>query len=145
MSNLWIVSPKLVVMVSEEDMDMRKIYLNAEHPRHLVPQPNGHSVGHWEGNVLKVDTIGYSDRQGKLSDKHMVETIQKLKVGKAWTLQREMTITSGGKTTTRKAAEVWRPDLRVYENVCEENFTRFKLVNGQIEVSPVETTDQEQQ
>ena len=26
------------------------------------PQSNGHSIGHWEGDSLVVDTIGFSDR-----------------------------------------------------------------------------------
>lgn len=41
---------------------MRRIYLNREHPRNLKPTWNGHSIGHWEGDTLVVDTIGFNDR-----------------------------------------------------------------------------------
>lgn len=139
MSNLWITGPKMIVMVSEEDMDVRKIHLDAQHPQPLMPQPNGHAIGHWEGNTLVVDIVGFANADGSLSDQHVVERITREKQGKAWTLKHEFTITSGGQTRTQTATEVWRPDLRVYENVCEENYSRFQMVNGQIEVSPLET------
>ena len=40
----------------------RRIYLNQEHPRNLKPSWNGHSVGHWEGDTLVIDTIGFNDQ-----------------------------------------------------------------------------------
>ena len=66
MVTLIIQGPRQIVMISEEDMDIaRKIYLNSKHPRQLTPQPNGHSIGHWDGDTLVVDTIGYADTSGK--------------------------------------------------------------------------------
>jgi Family of unknown function (DUF6152) len=42
-------------------MDLvRTIHLDqSEHPKTLVPSVGGHSIGHWEGNVLVVDTMGF--------------------------------------------------------------------------------------
>jgi len=38
----------------------RTVYLNAkEHPAHVKPTRAGHSIGHWEGDTLVVDTIGF--------------------------------------------------------------------------------------
>lgn len=38
----------------------RTIYLNAkEHPAHVKPTRAGHSIGHWEGDTLVVDTVGF--------------------------------------------------------------------------------------
>jgi hypothetical protein len=38
----------------------RVIHMNLdEHPAGLTPSPAGHSIGHWEGDVLVVDTIGF--------------------------------------------------------------------------------------
>lgn len=38
----------------------RTIHLNlAEHPAGLEPSRSGHSIGHWENDVLVVDTIGF--------------------------------------------------------------------------------------
>ena len=42
-------------------MDLeRTIHLDmAEHPADLTPSKAGHSIGHWDGDVLVVDTIGF--------------------------------------------------------------------------------------
>ncbi|MFT3905130.1 MAG: hypothetical protein QM718_02325 [Steroidobacteraceae bacterium] len=40
------------------DSHLRRIYLNAEHPKDLKPTYMGHSVGHWDGDTLVVDTVG---------------------------------------------------------------------------------------
>jgi len=38
----------------------RVIHLNMDaHPANIEPSPTGHSVGHWEGDVLVVDTVGF--------------------------------------------------------------------------------------
>ena len=41
---------------------VRRIYLNREHPKDLLPTWNGDSIGHWEGDTLVVDTIGFNDK-----------------------------------------------------------------------------------
>ena len=38
----------------------RTVYLNRkEHPANLKPSRAGHSIGHWEGDTLVVDTVGF--------------------------------------------------------------------------------------
>ncbi|MDT8397967.1 MAG: DUF6152 family protein [Pseudomonadales bacterium] len=38
----------------------RVIHMNMDaHPADIEPSPAGHSIGHWEGDVLVVDTIGF--------------------------------------------------------------------------------------
>ena len=38
----------------------RTIFMNAkEHPHSLKPSRAGHSIGHWEGDTLVVDTVGF--------------------------------------------------------------------------------------
>ena len=40
---------------------VRTIHLNVnEHPRNMAPSTGGHSIGKWEGDVLVVDTIGFT-------------------------------------------------------------------------------------
>ena len=38
----------------------RVVHLNAEHPKNLEPSLLGHSVGRWDGDVLVVDTVGFT-------------------------------------------------------------------------------------
>lgn len=132
MSNFWVMGEKVIAMISEEDMDVRKIYMNVDHPKSITPQPNGHSVGRWDGNTLVVDSIGYRKDDGTASDQHVVERIHKEQAGKAWHLVRELEITANGQTRKQSFREVWRPDLRWYENVCEENYERFQVVDGKV-------------
>ena len=40
----------------------RQIFMNAKHPDDPDPTWFGHSVGHWEGNTLVVDTVGFNDK-----------------------------------------------------------------------------------
>src|ERR1700722_8852268 len=49
-----------LIVVSEHINDgYRIVYINGKHPDEMAyPEWNGNSVGHWEGDVLVVDTIG---------------------------------------------------------------------------------------
>lgn len=38
----------------------RVVYLDIEHPAELEPSLHGHSIGHFEGDTLVVDTIGFA-------------------------------------------------------------------------------------
>jgi hypothetical protein len=40
----------------------RQIFMNAKHPEDPDPTWYGHSIGHWEGNTLVVDTVGFNDK-----------------------------------------------------------------------------------
>ena len=47
-----------VTLVYGQDDQVRHIRLNESHPAHPAPSPMGHSVGHYEGDALVVDTVG---------------------------------------------------------------------------------------
>jgi hypothetical protein len=51
-----------VTVLFEEQNHFRIIFLNATHPKDPDPSFMGHSVGHWEGDTLVVDTVGQNDR-----------------------------------------------------------------------------------
>lgn len=54
-----------IAIASEAVSAARHIYIDGQgHPKMETydPQSNGHSIGHWEGDTLVVDTIGFSDR-----------------------------------------------------------------------------------
>src|SRR5579864_8942149 len=40
----------------------RQIFMNEKHPDDPDPTWYGHSVGHWEGSTLVVDTVGFNDK-----------------------------------------------------------------------------------
>jgi len=47
-----------ITIVYDQNMNFRHIRMNGAHPANLVPSPMGDSVGHWEGDLLVIDTVG---------------------------------------------------------------------------------------
>jgi hypothetical protein len=66
-----------ITILSEVSNLPRTIYLDEKaHPDSIIPGWNGHSIGHWEGDVLMVDTIGFNGRNHNVSEKtHITEKI----------------------------------------------------------------------
>lgn len=57
-----LVERRQVTFLAEAGRSMRFVYIDQPHPRSLEPSWMGHSVGHWEGDTLVVDTIGFNER-----------------------------------------------------------------------------------
>ena len=98
-------------------------------PHPVDPDPSwmGDSVGHWEGDTLIVDTIGFNDKtelQGfrHTEDLHMVERFRRADFD---TVQYEVTIEDRNvfeKPYTLTRTFSLRPDLkRIDEFICENN------------------------
>ena len=46
-------------IIQEAYMQVRRVFLDGRsHPAKLDPTFNGHSIGHWEGDTLVIDTVG---------------------------------------------------------------------------------------
>ena len=128
----FVVQPRQVIVLHEIQHLMRFIYLGEEHPPKddLFPTYAGHSVGHWEGDTLVVDTIAttgglttldQADRP-KSGEMHVIEHIKKINGGK----QLEDLVTFDDPKTytkpwTARLLYDWRPDIRFIEYICEEN------------------------
>jgi hypothetical protein len=52
--------PRDITISLEEPRMTRRIRLDSAHPKDLEPSYLGDSIGHWEGNTLVVDTIGFN-------------------------------------------------------------------------------------
>jgi hypothetical protein len=50
-----------VTILYQHDNQIRRIALNTRHPAGIRPSPYGHSVGHYEGDVLVIDTVAMSN------------------------------------------------------------------------------------
>ncbi len=58
----FVQTPDLLVIIEELNDPARQIYLDGRsHPEDPNPSFMGHSVGHWEGDTLIVDTVGFTD------------------------------------------------------------------------------------
>jgi len=80
-----------ILLVPEVHTFARHIYMDGrKHPdaAHLLHTANGHAIGHWEGDTLVVDTVGFKGgggtpgggRVGK--DTHLVERFKLIDGGK---------------------------------------------------------------
>lgn len=47
-----------IVIFYTQDNQVRRVRLNASHPRNVKPSAMGDSIGHYEGDTLVVDTVG---------------------------------------------------------------------------------------
>jgi hypothetical protein len=47
-----------IIMVNDQNANVRHIRMNGTHPAKLVPSSMGDSVGHWDGDALVIDTVG---------------------------------------------------------------------------------------
>jgi hypothetical protein len=55
---VFIQQKDKVTLVYQHDNDYRQVWLNQGHPADLKPSAHGHSVGHYEGDTLVIDTVG---------------------------------------------------------------------------------------
>jgi hypothetical protein len=51
--------PDKITMLYDEDHEVRRVRMNQTHPAQLVPSWYGDSVGHYEGDTLVIDTVGF--------------------------------------------------------------------------------------
>jgi len=87
----WLTTPGRITMLGEVDGNrMRRIYMDGRpHPEDPDPTLHGHSIGHWEGDTLVVDTtaiapqayIAPSEAVGipNNGDMHIVERLHLVK------------------------------------------------------------------
>ena len=73
----FLQTPGRITILNEVSNLPRTIYLDEKaHSVSFIPGWNGHSIGHWEKDVLVVDTIGFNGRSQNVSEKmHMSEKI----------------------------------------------------------------------
>ena len=59
---IFLQTPDEIVIVTEQDHQIRHVAMNQPHSENPKPSWYGESVGHYEGDTLVVDTIGFNDR-----------------------------------------------------------------------------------
>ena len=58
-----VQTPKEVIEFFEYDHTVRYIFTDGrKHPDDVTPTYNGHSIGHWEGDALVVDTVALNGK-----------------------------------------------------------------------------------
>ena len=75
-----IQQPKRITMINENEMQVRRIYMDGrDHPKDFPHTRGGHSIAHWEGDTLVVDTALISrwpiERWPHSDNAHVIEHI----------------------------------------------------------------------
>jgi len=122
---------KYIFMLQEGNAhSFRQIFMDGrKHPDDPSPTWFGHSIGHWEGPTLVVDTIGLNDRfwldsagTPHTEKLHMIERYTRTDYN---TLQRVVTIDDPGTFTKpfdiTYTAKLGDPDSEIIEYFCIEN------------------------
>ena len=115
----------------------RQVFMNAKHPDDPDPTWYGHSVGHWEGGTLVVDTIGFNDKfwfdylgHPHTEKLHAIERYTRTDLGH---MSIEVTIDDPG-TYKQPFTTVGRATLMVgqelLEYICQENNQDLEKLEG---------------
>jgi hypothetical protein len=117
----------------------RTIYMDGRaHPEDYEPTNYGHSVGHWEGNTLVVDTVGYVedfwlDRRG-LPHTEQLHTIERFTRTDSNTIDYRITIDDPGAYTAPYEGGFplrWNEGQELFEYVCQQaNYASELMVGG---------------
>jgi hypothetical protein len=131
-----VQTSRLVVITDGGFNPTRLIYLDGrEHPRDYNPSWMGHSIGHWDGDTLVVDTVGFNElgrlgvALGGLSQDaprteklHVTERFRRRDLGH---LEVETTYDDPGAFKkpfkTRYIKALAPKDVEILEYVCAEN------------------------
>jgi len=116
----------------------RTIFMDGRaHPSKLSPSYRGHSVGHWEGDTLVVDTVGFNegawiDNLGPPTTEklHMIERFTRTDFS---TIRYEITIDDPGAYTAAWKSGFymrWVPGVESFEFICQDNNKASDLMVG---------------
>jgi hypothetical protein len=110
--------PDRITMLYDEDHEIRHVRMNEPHPTTLTPSWYGDSVGHYEGDTLIIDTVGFKIGPYSAVDQfgtpftealHVVERYRLIDYEAAREAQQR-----GGKVNSRPGGgsigEGWAPD-----------------------------------
>jgi hypothetical protein len=107
----------------------RVVYTDGRpHSRDPNPSYLGESIGHWEGDTLVVDAIGFNDRTWLDQEGHphteALHTIERYTRTSEMTLHYQVTIDDPGaysRPWTTSFTIPWVPKAELYEYICQEN------------------------
>jgi len=120
----------VLVIIEEANDPTRQIYLDGRsHPDDPNPSYMGHSVGHWEGDTLVVDTVGLTDRGwiafGSYPQTEKLHVVERFRRPDRGHLEREITFDDPSafqkRWTLKRVSSLAPKGIDVLEYVCAEN------------------------
>jgi hypothetical protein len=124
-------TPKEILMIHQANNETRHIYMDVPHSAHPSPSWYGESVGHFDGDELVVDTVGFNDRTfvddrysvPHTTQLHVIERFKLMDEGRI--LQVSFTVEDPGAFNAPWSAVVRYQHARaaatLFEEPCAEN------------------------
>lgn len=124
-----VQTPTEVIQLFEYDHLVRHIYIDGRpHPDDPDPTWMGNAIGHWEGDTLVVDTIGFNDRSwiDRVGHPHseMLHTVERFRRVTQNTIQMDLTLedpTAYTKPIKKQFVFLYQPKWNILEHVCIDN------------------------
>lgn len=107
----------------------RIVYMDGrEHPKDLQPSYYGHTIGHWEGDTLVMDTVGFNEKfwmnRDGLPHTDRLHLIERVSRPDLRNLKYEVTVDDPGAYTatwTSGFTMRWTDGMELFEYVCQDN------------------------
>lgn len=136
---------RVYIITTSNAMTYRVIYMDGrDHPEDLLPSYFGHSIGHWEGDTLVVDTVGFNEKSWFSRDGlpttdqlHLIERYTRTDFN---TLRYDVTIDDPGAYTAPWESGFilgWNAGEELFEYVCQENNVSPESMIGEGRISPI--------
>jgi hypothetical protein len=118
----------------------RTIYMDGRpHPAKLLPSYYGHSIGHWEGDTLVVDTVGYNeafwmDRRG-MPHTEQLHTVEKFTRTSLQQIRYDVTVEDPGVYTAPWTSSMtlgWNDGQELFEYICQQSNYAGELMVGEL-------------
>ena len=124
-----LVTPGRITMIFEADSQVRRIWMDRK--RHLAPDdldPSyyGDSIGHWEGDTLVVNTVGFNTQTTVSGAPHseQMHIVERIRHRGPRTLEDQITVTDPDAfdaPVSQTFVYGRRPGWRIHEYSCNEN------------------------
>jgi hypothetical protein len=123
----FLQGPDQLTILYENNQQIRRVYMNQKHPENFERSWYGHSIGHYEGDTLVIDTIGQVDfteldRFGTLHT-DALHVVERYRIREDGILEAIFTVEDQGAFTTpwRGVATYIPQDISFPEFICAEN------------------------
>jgi hypothetical protein len=131
----FLFTPGRVTMLGEMDANrLRRIYTDGRpHPADPDPTFHGHSIGHWEGDTLVVDTTNFTDKTAFRGASEKLHLVERFTRADPETLLYSFTVDDPSAFTKPWTAEITsgRAEGSIFEYACHEgNYGMTGLLKG---------------
>jgi hypothetical protein len=134
----FLLTPGKVTILIEAYAQWRQIFTDGRpHPEDPDLTFNGHSIGHWEGDTLVVDTVGFTTDTfmggGGMRHSDKMHIVERFRLAEPDRLEVQTTVDDPEALTkpfTRTAAYGRHRDWTLAEYVCQQNNRNFTTDDG---------------